>query len=464
MNGTMNGNPCDFPVTAESEAAVDAYRQAQADFIAYGTNVIGLIKQALDADPGLVMANCLRGYLPLLLMDGRMIPGVRKAHEAAAAGAPAATPREQAHVAALGAWLDGGMDSPLAIWEGILLQHPTDILALRMAHFCYLQTGEVVAMRDSIARVRYAWDETMADYGTVLGMHSFGLEESGDYAAAEAAGREAVDRNPADIWAIHSVAHVLEMQGRHADGVDWVRTTRSGWQDRNFFTGHIFWHQALYLVEQGKLDEALALYDSTILDPESERYVDLCNEIALLWRLAMRGSDVGDRWGHLADKSELRIGDQGRTFVDSHFLLALIAAGRMDKARALVAAARDFDGGSDAQRKLTHRVGVPLLEGLLAFGEGDYSQAIERIQSVRYRYIGIGGSHAQRDLYTQILIEAAFQGGASDLARALLSERTAAKPNSPHAWATYARALDEGGDTDRANAARAAAENLLAAA
>ena len=208
----------------------------------------------------------------------------------------------------------------------------------------------------------------------------------------------------------------------------------------------------------------LALYDSRILDPESERYVDLCNEIALLWRLAMRGIDVGDRWGHLADKSELRVGDQGRTFVDSHFLLALIAAGRMDEARALVTATRDFDGGSEAQRELTQRVGVPLLEGLLAFGEGNYRRAVDSILSVRYRFIGVGGSHAQRDLYTLILIEAAFRDGAFDLARALLSERTAAKPLSPHAWSAYARALDEGGDTDRANAARGAADRLLAAA
>jgi tetratricopeptide (TPR) repeat protein len=460
----MNKNPCDLPITSESEAAVDLYRQAQADFIAYGTNLMPLIKQALEADPGMVMANCLRGYLPLLLMDGRMIPSARKAYATANASVGSATPREQAHVEALGAWLDGGIDSPIAIWENVLLEHPTDILALRMAHFCHLQTGDIFAMRDSVARVRHGWDDTMADYGIVLGMHSFGLEECGDFPAAEAMGREAVDRNPADIWAVHCVAHVLEMQGRHADGIDWVRSTRSGWEDCNFFTGHIFWHEALYLVEQEKFDGALNLYDSRILDAKSERYVDMCNEIALLWRLSLRGVDIGDRWDHLADKSELRIGDQGRSFIDSHFLLALIASGRMDKARALVAAARDFDGGSQAQRELTRRVGVPLLEGLLAFGEGNYRLAVERIMSVRYRYIGIGGSHAQRDLYTQILIEAAFRGGAYDLARALLSERTAAKPLCPRAWSAYAEALDEGGDTDRAVAAREAAERLLAAA
>jgi tetratricopeptide (TPR) repeat protein len=452
----------EFPVTAASEDAAEAYRGAQADFLAYGTGALPLLKKAREADPGLPMANCLLGYLFQLLMDGRLVPKVRQIH--AAANTADATPREKAHVAALGAWIDGGMDSPLAIWEEILLGHPTDILALRMAHFCYLQTGDVAAMRDSVARVRHAWDDTMTDYGLVLGMHSFGLEENGDYATAEALGREAVERNPADIWAVHSIAHVLEMQGRHDEGVDWVRSTHPGWKDRNFFTGHIHWHHALYLVEQEKLDDALAVYDADILDDTSERYVDLCNEIALLWRLQLRGIDVGDRWDHLADKSELRVGDQGRTFVDSHFLLALIAAGRMEKARDLVAAAQAFDGGSDAQRQLTQQVGVPLLEGLLAFGEGDYRKTIDSIMPVRYRYIGVGGSHAQRDMYAQVLIEAAFRDGAHELARALLSERTAAKPNSAHAWTAYARALADNGDIDGAETARGTAHRLLVTA
>jgi hypothetical protein len=57
-----------------------------------------------------------------------------------------------------------------------------------------------------------------------------------------------------------------------------------------------------------------------------------------------------------------------------------------------------------------------------------------------------GGSHAQRDVITLTLIEAALRGRQLTLARALLSERTALKPESPFAWASTIRTLKLLGD------------------
>src|SRR3546814_4756419 len=87
---------------------------------------------------------------------------------------------------------------------------------MRLAHFMHFYMGESAAMRDSIHRLLPAWDDAMPSYGFLKGCQAFGLEETADYARAEAAGREAVERNPSDVWATHAVArseeHTSELQ------------------------------------------------------------------------------------------------------------------------------------------------------------------------------------------------------------------------------------------------------------
>jgi len=50
---------------------------------------------------------------------------------------------------------------------------------------------------------------------------------------------------------------------------------------------------------------------------------------------------------------------------------------------------------------------------------------------VRAQAARFGGSHAQRDLIDQTLLAAAAEGGRRNLGRALVNERTMAKPVTP---------------------------------
>src|SRR5215472_9397859 len=72
------------------------------------------------------------------------------------------------------------------------MMHPRDILAQKLRQYRRFYSGESKRMRDVLARALPAWDARVPGYGFVLGCHAFGLEETGDYAAAERAGREAI--------------------------------------------------------------------------------------------------------------------------------------------------------------------------------------------------------------------------------------------------------------------------------
>ena len=281
-------------------------------------------------------------------------------------------------------------------------------------------------------RVLGAWDARLPGYGFVLGCHAFALEECGAYEAAERSGRDAIAIEPADIWAAHAVAHVFEMQDRPADGLAWVAAQEPQWGETNNFRYHLFWHRCLFLLALGRGEEVLARYDSEVRAEPSDDYLDIANAAALLWRLEQEGLGVGERWHELAERARTHTDDHVLVFADLHYLMALAASGDGEAIERWRAASRAHAAGTDdtAARVLT-TVGIALGEATLAHRRRDWHGVVETLLPVRADIVRIGGSHAQRDLFAQMLIDAALQHR-PELALTLIAERLAARPGN--AW------------------------------
>ncbi len=179
-----------------------------------------------------------------------------------------------------------------------------------------------------------AWSEADPLYPYVLGHHAFGLEESGRYAEAEAVGRQAVAGTARVPWAIHAVAHVMEMQGRHAEGSAWMATWRPFWGVGNGFAGHLGWHEALFALEARDHAKALEVFDLYLNAEANEITLQRVDAASLLWRLALHGAEVGDRWQRLLAGWALAdpAAAGGSAFNDVHALIALLGAGERDAA------------------------------------------------------------------------------------------------------------------------------------
>jgi hypothetical protein len=183
-----------------------------------------------------------------------------------------------------------------------------------------------------------------------------------------------------------------------------------------------------------------------------------------LWRLVERGVDVGDRWMELADISATRIDGHGLIFPDMHFMMALEAAGDTVNGDAMLRSLQAAGGKAGAtQARVIDTVGLALAKAIAAWYRGDYQGVVAHLLPVRYSLPDIGGSHAQRDLFHQILIAAALRVPRPALARALLGERTWLKPGNAWTWQRYAQALKAAGDDGAARAASDEARALLAA-
>ena len=389
-----------------------------------------MLQEAVDRDPAFTLGSSAIASLFLLNGFRGDSPAVTRALGAAEAAIGGASSRERRHLAAAKAWAAGGIVGATDVWEDILVDHPTDALALRFAHDSYFYLGHSLSIRDLVARVLPAWDRANPNYGFVLGQYAFGLEEAGELRRAEEVGRDAIARNPEDAWAVHAVAHVLETESRQAEGIGFLKASRPAWSKAQALSVHNGWHLALYLVEEGRFDEVLADYDGFVAPRlAGDSLLDLVDASALLWRLELAGADVGARWRPLAAQWLSHVDDHVLAFNDLHLALAVARAGDAEGVARLRRSLDDYQRcGVGDNREITVDVGRRLVDGALAFAEGDYARAVQSILPARYKVIRIGGSHAQRDLVTQTLIAAAERAGRTNLARALLAERLAVRP------------------------------------
>src|SRR3954454_708405 len=224
------------PLTGADENAATAYMEGLTRFNLFIGDPIASAEAATASAPGFVMGHVLRAWLFLLSTEA---PARIPARESwLATRHLSMTAQEAGHVAAIGHLLDGRWHQAARVLEDVSIAHPRDMLALQVGHQLDFFTGHARMLRDRIARALPAWSTELPGRHALLGMLAFGLEEMGDYAAAETAGREAVAFERRDAWAQHAVAHVLEMQGRTGEGIAWMQADIEAWTEDNFFAVH----------------------------------------------------------------------------------------------------------------------------------------------------------------------------------------------------------------------------------
>jgi tetratricopeptide (TPR) repeat protein len=404
--------------SADASAAAD---RALSSFLRFRLDAREHLSHSLAIDPELALAHCVKGYFAMLLYKQASVPAAAQSARTARTLVANATQREQAHVEALEAWVAGDLDRTLATWEAILAGYPTDVLALWLAHLKYFWLGRPQDMLASVERVFPQWGRDLPGYGTILSCRCFASEECGDYATAEPAGRAAIDLDPADLWGTHAVAHVMEMQGRHDEGIAWLRDLERHWDGGNNLLHHLWWHRALFHLERCEFDEVLDLYDhrfrdlkSSLVQAQPDFHIDIQNAVSMLFRLERHEVPVGDRWTELADKAEKRIGDCLSPFTLPHWMMALAATSRDDAARRMIEAMRAFSRGSETIASIVGGVALPVCEAVLAHRRGEYSRALELMRPVLDDMDCLGGSHAQQDVLNQLFLDSAVRAQRAD--------------------------------------------------
>ena len=200
----------------------------------------------------------------------------------------------------------------------------------------------------------------------------------------------------------------------------------------NGFAFHNWFHAALFHLERLDTAGALAVYDS-YLASATDMALQRVDGTAILWRLRLLGVDVAGRFDALRRFWASQAPAVGYyAFNDVHTLVADIGAGAADgKARDEFLAAMATSTSGATNQRMAGEVGMPLARALVCYAQGDYARATEGLLQVRDRAHAFGGSHAQRDIITLTLLDAATRSGQAALARHILNERRPAKGRTP---------------------------------
>jgi tetratricopeptide (TPR) repeat protein len=383
------------------------------------------VERVLADDPQFVFGHCLRAALIVKADDHAARSKLADSLTAIEAERPDRDDPARRHAYAARAWLNGEQALAAELYGAILIDWPLDLVALAIAHALDFRLGQRRMLRDRVAQVLPEWDAAAPGYASVLALYAFGLEENGQYRRAEKIARRALGLDPKHSGAIHVIAHVMEMQGRAREGLQFLSETESTWRETTGTSVHLAWHRALFHLDADDPESALAVYDAQIANRRAPVVSELADASALLWRLRLLNIQVDERWRLLADRWEAQTLTGLRPFYIAHAMMAFAAAGRT------TTLTRIFNAlSSDSPLPPVDSLMLPFCKALFAFSCGDYASCVEWLKRVHHIAHNCGGSIAQCDLIQLTYTEAALRARMVSLARALVAERTAQKPAS----------------------------------
>lgn len=392
------------------------------------------VERMVQADPDFVLGRAFE--LELNMMGALSSPAINKCLETklanfdklVASRGEKMSELERLHSQVVYFWSENKLKQMSRVLERIVTLYPEDVSALRMLQDTYFMLGTALPMRNALAASLHKMTADGGDTkysanplkGYVHGMFAFALEESNMYEDSMREAQKAINLIPRDTWAIHSYAHCLEMQGRTEEGLKWMLDRKSDWDKCSTLASHQYWHTALFHINNSNFDDAVALLDNEVLSRclTSSSALDLHDGASMIYRMELvdlfaKTSSPSDsrehsksRWSRVYNLCEPHKSDHLLGFNDAHYMMSFLGSDDEASARELI---DSIDGDKGALLLERHSVVKPLLEAMFEFKKGRFSECVELLEPIRFDIIRIGGSHAQRDVFEQLLLVAALK-------------------------------------------------------
>jgi tetratricopeptide (TPR) repeat protein len=412
-------------ITTDEPAVTVGINAFISGFLSYTPQIADVLEVA-QKHPSSCLPNAYAGFLWLLLESPE---GPQKAQpfiDKALAVVAGVSPREALIVKIAQAWVQDDISTVIQACEQILIAHPRDLAILKLAQYHLFNQGDALNML-RLATLCFAANK---DVSHMHAMAAFAYEQCHLLAEAERAARAALQIEPNNPWAHHALAHVFLTRGQIDEGAAFLEGASASWAGLNsFMYTHNWWHLAVFYINRGKMDAALQIYDEHLWTQMKDYSQDQIGAVSMLSRLEMAGVDVGGRWAEPGDFIAARGADTTQPFLSLQYLLGLKKANRPEADIMMQAIAQKADLSTDSDCPWL-RVALPVSKGIAALVDGDYGLAAKHFGLSLPHLAEIGGSHAQRDLFEQLYLEALLKSEHWSKAQQILEMRRTYDPLS----------------------------------
>ena len=409
-------------VTTNSPAAADLYQEGLDLVLSQNYGPDAKLQAALEADDGFAMAHVVQAYVLHLQTN---VPAARAAAEKAVELSAGCSREEQQIARIVHCFTHGKGTEAIGLVHEHLDEFPTDTLAMRVAQRLYMLgcfgagvpdfPNHLMAMMHKVAPVN-------GDDWAFLGQYAFAHHETNQPEKAMDLATRSLEGNPQNAVASHSVTHSYFEQGDAANGGRWLGDWLDGWDRRASYNTHLSWHLALFELAQGRYNQALELYETHIRPGvQARNLANLQDAASLMWRLQIySGEEPGKPWDEVRDMALPAAETPGPAFRDCHAALAFAGAGDAESTQKFVDRVKaQGEKGDDLSREMV----LPIALGAAAFAAGDYDEAADLMGPTYPMLARIGGSHAQREVFEDTLLETYIRAGRYDEAKSMLDER-----------------------------------------
>jgi hypothetical protein len=419
-----------LPVSTTSVAALEAYAEGVDRLLSANAGAEESFEQSTRLDPSFALAHV--GLARSLQLQARVTDARAAAARARTLG-DGLTRRERGHVEALGIAVEGDAARALAAIRAHLADFPRDAMVLAPATGVYGLIG-FSGRQDRNQLQADLLDGLAAAYGDdwwFLGAHGFALTEARGWKDGAPLVERSLALSPRNAHAVHAHAHVLYERGGDREGAAFVEAWLPPYPRAAQLHCHLSWHLALFQLGLGQPERAWALYAESIRPGAalSPPMPTLCDSASLLWRSELAGERRRlDCWREVAAHAGRSFPRIGLAFADAHAALAFAAAGETDLLERRVAELRQ----ADAEGRLPSGGVLPIVaEAFGAFARRDWESVIRLLAPEVERFVRVGGSRAQRDLFENTLLAAYLHLGRAEEAAAFLARRLDRQPSVP---------------------------------
>lgn len=380
-----------------------------------------LIDAALGEDPEFALAHCTKARV--LLQQGDAAAGRQWASRGRELAARLPQ-RERRHAEAVCLAVHGDSNA-LQVVRGHAAAYPRDAVPLSFALGVYGLLGfggfndfhaQQVALLESVAP---AWGEDW----WFLSSLGWAYVEVGRTVEGIALLDKALALNPGNANAVHGRAHGYYEQGASAEGEAFIDAWLPSYDRSAVLHGHLAWHQALFALQRGDAERALAIYRDAVSPAASAALplFTLIDGASFALRSVLYGQPLttAER-GALADFATRHFPKPGVPFANVHLAMVHAAAGQPV---ALALLCKDVGAALAAGRQASGAVVERVCSAVAAYLRADYAAAAALLDTAMPALERLGGSHAQRDVLIDLTIAAHLCAGATATAMAVAERR-----------------------------------------